>query len=55
MILPAILEPGLTGLPGLPGLSDGTKIPIWVNFRGTKNGKCWYSLWQLGLYYDHLI
>jgi hypothetical protein len=22
-----------------------TKIPIWVNFGGSCNGKCWYILW----------
>jgi hypothetical protein len=34
--------------PGLPdGLFSCQKIPIWVNFGGSLNGKCWYI-------YDHL-
>jgi hypothetical protein len=24
------------------------KIPIWVNFGGPWNGKCWYILWPFG-------
>jgi hypothetical protein len=29
------------------GLFSNQKIPIWVNFGGSFNGKCWY-------FYDHL-
>jgi hypothetical protein len=43
-----------------PGLPDGTyifrpKIRIWVNFGGSCNGRCWYSLWTLRLLYGHLV
>jgi hypothetical protein len=24
------------------------KIPIWVNFGGPENEKCWYILWSFG-------
>jgi hypothetical protein len=27
-----------------------TKIPIWVNFRGSYNGRCWYILLPFGLF-----
>jgi hypothetical protein len=26
------------------------KIPLWVNFRGSWNGKGWYILWPFGIY-----
>jgi hypothetical protein len=29
------------------------KIPIWVNFGGSSNGKSWYNLWPFGLLYGH--
>jgi hypothetical protein len=31
------------------------KIPIWVNFVGPQNGKCWYILCSLGVVYSHLV
>jgi hypothetical protein len=31
------------------------KIPVWVNFRGSCNGRCWYILLRLGPFYGHLI
>jgi hypothetical protein len=49
-----------------PGLPDGTyifkpEIPIWVNFGGSCNGRCWsilrlflYILWQFGIFYGNL-
>jgi hypothetical protein len=39
-------------------LPDGTvssKIPIWVNFGGSYNGRCWYIVWPLGIFYSHLV
>jgi hypothetical protein len=29
------------------------KIPSWVNFRGSCNGKCWYILCPFSLFYGH--
>jgi hypothetical protein len=26
------------------------KIPVWVNFGGPWNGKCWYILWPFGIF-----
>jgi hypothetical protein len=34
-----------------PGLPE-TKILIWVNFGGTRNGRCWHILWPFGLFYS---
>jgi hypothetical protein len=39
------------------------KIPIWVNFGGSCNGRCWYMyfiaiwsiLWHFGLFNGHLV
>jgi hypothetical protein len=31
------------------------KIQIWVNFRGSCNGKCWYILWPFGISYSHMV
>jgi hypothetical protein len=31
------------------------KIPIWVNFGGSCNGRCCYILWSFGIFYDHLV
>jgi hypothetical protein len=31
------------------------KIPIWVNFGGPWNGKCWYVFWPFGIFYGHLV
>jgi hypothetical protein len=39
------------------------KIPIWINFGGPKNGKCWYTycmvIWNIlrsfGIFYGHLV
>jgi hypothetical protein len=28
---------------------------IWVNFSGPQNGKCWYFLFLIGIYYGHLV
>jgi hypothetical protein len=30
------------------------KMPIWVNFGGSCDGRCWYVLWPFGLFYSHL-
>jgi hypothetical protein len=30
------------------------KIPIWVNFGGSCDGRCWYILWPFGLFDGHL-
>jgi hypothetical protein len=29
------------------------KIPIWVNFGASCNGRDWYILWHFGLFFDH--
>jgi hypothetical protein len=26
------------------------KIPMWVNFGGPYNKKCWYILWSIGIF-----
>jgi hypothetical protein len=31
------------------------KIPLWVNFGGPYNGKCWYILWSFGIFNGHLV
>jgi hypothetical protein len=31
------------------------KIQIWVNFGGTCNGRCWYILRPIGLFYGYLV
>jgi hypothetical protein len=31
------------------------KIPIWVNFGGSCDGRFWYILWPLGLSNCHLV
>jgi hypothetical protein len=51
-----------------PGLPDGIKIPIWVNFGESCNGRCrsilwpfgllcgqWYILWPCGVFSGHLV
>jgi hypothetical protein len=42
-----------------PGLPDGIffkpKIPIWQSFGGPWNGKGWYILRPVGIYYVHLV
>jgi hypothetical protein len=42
----------------LAGLPDGMffkpKVPIWVNFGGSCDGKYWYILWLLGIFCGHL-
>jgi hypothetical protein len=30
------------------------KVQIWVNFGGPWNGKGWYILWSIVVYYSHL-
>jgi hypothetical protein len=30
------------------------KIPVWVNFGGPLNGKCWHSLWPFGIVCGHM-
>jgi hypothetical protein len=41
---------------GLPdGLFSNQKFPIWVNFGGPENGKCWYILGSLRIFYGHLV
>jgi hypothetical protein len=54
-------------LPGLPdGIFSKPKIPIWVNFGGSFDGRCWYgrlvyfmAIWYIlqpfGIFYAHLI
>jgi hypothetical protein len=32
-----------------------TKIPIWVNFEGSCNGRHWYILLPFGLFYGHWV
>jgi purine-cytosine permease-like protein len=41
-------------LSGLPDILK-PKIPIWVNFGVSCNGRCWYILWPFGLFYIHLV
>jgi hypothetical protein len=31
------------------------KNPIWVNFGGSCNGKCWYIICPFGQFYNHLV
>jgi hypothetical protein len=31
------------------------KIPIWVNFGGYSNRRCWYSISPFGLFYGYLV
>jgi hypothetical protein len=31
------------------------KIPIWVYCGGPYNIRCWYILWQFGLFYRNLV
>jgi hypothetical protein len=31
------------------------KIPIWVKFGGSWNGKCCYILWPFGIFFHHLV
>jgi hypothetical protein len=47
------VEELLTGLPD--GIVSSQKIPIWVNFGGSCNGRCWYILWTFGLFCSHLV
>jgi hypothetical protein len=37
------------------GIFSNQKIPIWVNFGGSKIGRCWYILRTCGLFHGHLI
>jgi hypothetical protein len=30
-------------------------MSIWLNFGGPWNGKCWYILWSLGIFYGKLV
>jgi hypothetical protein len=32
-----------------------TKIPIWVNFGGSCNGRCWYIICLFCLFYGYLV
>jgi hypothetical protein len=43
-----------------PGLPDGKcilkpKIPIWVIFGGSCNGRCWYISRQFDTFHNHLV
>jgi hypothetical protein len=39
---------------GLPdGIFSNQKNPLWVNFGGSCNGRCWYILCPFGVYYGH--
>jgi hypothetical protein len=31
------------------------KIPIWVNFGGSCNGRCWFIFWPFGLFYNYRV
>jgi hypothetical protein len=31
-----------------------SEIPVWVNFGGPWNAKCWYHLWSFGIFYSRL-
>jgi hypothetical protein len=31
------------------------KIPVWVNFGGSCNGKCWHILCSVEIIYGHLV
>jgi hypothetical protein len=31
------------------------QIPLWVNFGGPWNGKCWYILWPFGIFHGRLV
>jgi hypothetical protein len=31
------------------------KITIWENFGGYYNGRCWYMLWPIDLFYGRLV
>jgi hypothetical protein len=31
------------------------KIPIWVNFRGSCNRRCWSTLWSFGIFRGLLV
>jgi hypothetical protein len=35
-------------------VSFQAKFPIWVNFGGSSNGRCWYILCPFGQFYGHL-
>jgi hypothetical protein len=40
-----------TYIPGLPYcIFSNQKIPIWVNFEGTWNGRCWYIFRPFGIF-----
>jgi hypothetical protein len=32
-----------------------TKNPIWVNFGGSCDGRCWSIIWQLGLLFGYFV
>jgi hypothetical protein len=40
---------------GLPDGKRWPKTPIWVNFGGSCNVRCWYILLSFGRFYDHLV
>jgi hypothetical protein len=44
-------EDSAAGLPD--GIFSNQKIPIWVNFGGSCNGRCWYILWPFSLFNCH--
>jgi hypothetical protein len=37
------------------GIFSNQKIPIWVNFGGSCNGKCLYILWPDRLFYGFIF
>jgi hypothetical protein len=45
---------GLVTLGAARWLISKPKIPIWVNFGGSCNEKCWYICWPFGPFYGHL-
>jgi hypothetical protein len=36
-------------------LPDGKKVPFWVNFGGSYNGRFWYFLWPFAIFYGQLV
>jgi hypothetical protein len=42
-------------IPGCQMVCFQTKIPIWVNFGGSGDGRCWYILRTLGPFYGLLL
>jgi hypothetical protein len=53
--LKSIRKSDNTNCAGLPdGIFSKQKIPIWLNFVGPQNGKCWCILGSHGIFDSHL-